>query len=43
MGATPRWKRIVFKPSGEALAGDSGSGSTPPTLEQTALEIISVR
>jgi len=43
MGATPRWKRIVFKPSGEALAGDSGSGLDAATLDQTAREIISVR
>jgi uridylate kinase len=43
MGSTPRWKRIVFKPSGEALAGDSGSGLDAATLDQTAHEIISVR
>ena len=43
MGVTPRWKRIVFKPSGEALAGPSGSGLDAGTLDQTAREIISVR
>ncbi len=40
---TPRWKRIVFKPSGEALAGDSGKGLDAATLDQTAKEIIQVR
>ena len=42
MGA-PRWKRIVFKPSGEALAGASGSGLDAATLALTAREIIEVR
>ena len=41
--ASPRWKRIVFKPSGEALAGSSGSGIDGATIAQTALEIIDVR
>jgi uridylate kinase len=40
---TPRWKRIVFKPSGEALAGPSGSGLDGDTLEKTAREIIDLR
>lgn len=40
---SPRWKRIVFKPSGEALAGASGSGLDAPTLDLTAKEIIAVR
>ncbi|MDW3216644.1 MAG: UMP kinase [Ilumatobacteraceae bacterium] len=40
---TPRWKRIVFKPSGEALAGESGRGLDGPTLDQTATEIIDIR
>ncbi len=40
---TPRWKRIVFKPSGEALAGESGKGLDGPTLDQTAKEVIQVR
>ena len=39
----PRWKRIVFKPSGEALAGNSGSGLDGATLDLTAREIIAVR
>lgn len=41
--ASPRWKRIVFKPSGEALAGASGSGLDAATLAATATEIIGVR
>ncbi|MEI6401872.1 MAG: UMP kinase [Actinomycetota bacterium] len=41
--ASPRWKRIVFKPSGEALAGNSGSGLDAATLASTATEIIGVR
>ena len=41
--ASPRWKRIVFKPSGEALAGASGSGLDAATLASTAEEIIGVR
>ena len=40
---TTRWKRIVFKPSGEALAGSSGRGLDGPTLDQTAAEIIDLR
>jgi uridylate kinase len=39
----PRWKRIVFKPSGEALAGPSGSGLDAATLDATALEIRGIR
>jgi uridylate kinase len=41
--ASPRWKRIVFKPSGEALAGPTGSGLDAPTLDATAREIAAVR
>jgi uridylate kinase len=41
--ASPRWTRIVFKPSGEALAGPGGQGLDAATLDQTAKEIISVR
>lgn len=41
--ARPRWKRIVFKPSGEALAGASGSGLDGDTLIKTANEIIELR
>jgi uridylate kinase len=40
---SPRWKRIVFKPSGEALAGPTGQGLDSDTLDATALEIIAVR
>ena len=40
---SPRWKRIVFKPSGEALAGPSGQGLDGETLAATAREIIAVR
>ena len=40
---SPRWKRIVFKPSGEALAGASGSGLDAATVDLTAREIIAVR
>ncbi len=40
---SPRWKRIVFKPSGEALAGETGYGLDAATLEATAREIKSVR
>ncbi len=41
--ASPRWKRIVFKPSGEALAGASGNGLDGATLDVTAREIMEVR
>ena len=41
--SSPRWKRIVFKPSGEALAGPSGYGLDGATLAHTALEILDVR
>jgi len=41
--SSPRWKRIVFKPSGEALAGPSGAGLDGATLAHTALEILDVR
>ena len=40
---SPRWKRIVFKPSGEALAGPGGAGLDGATLASTALEILDVR
>ncbi len=40
---TPRWRRIVFKPSGEALAGPSGRGLDGATLKHTANEIIDLR
>ena len=40
---SPRWKRIVFKPSGEALAGPSGRGLDAATLDHTAMEIMDIR
>ena len=42
-GATPRWRRIVFKPSGEALAGPSGRGIDGHTLDATARDIMALR
>ena len=44
-GGTRRrnWKRIVFKPSGEALAGASGTGLDGATLDATARDIIDLR
>jgi uridylate kinase len=38
-----RWKRIVFKPSGEALAGESGRGLDGETLDKTARDIMFLR
>jgi len=40
---TPRWRRIVYKPSGEALAGPSGTGIDSATLDLTARSIIDIR
>ncbi len=37
------FKRIVFKPSGEAFAGASGTGLDGATLDATATEIIDLR
>jgi uridylate kinase len=42
-GKPPRWRRIVFKPSGEALAGPSGMGLDGATLEKSAADIIELR
>ena len=42
-GAAPRWRRIVFKPSGEALAGASGRGIDGHTLDATARDIMALR
>ena len=42
-GPRPSWKRIVFKPSGEALAGESGKGLDGATLEATARDIVDLR
>ncbi len=41
--ASPRWRRIVFKPSGEALAGESGRGIDGHTLDATARDIMALR
>ena len=41
--SAPRWRRIVFKPSGEALAGPTGSGIDGATLDDTAHDIIDLR
>lgn len=43
MSERPSFSRIVFKPSGEALAGASGKGLDGATLESTAREIIDLR
>src|SRR6187200_3114862 len=40
---TPRWRRIVFKPSGEALAGPGGRGIDAATLDATARDIMALR
>jgi uridylate kinase len=40
---SPRWRRIVFKPSGEALAGEGGHGIDGPTLDATARDIMALR
>ncbi len=39
----PRWRRIVFKPSGEALAGPGGVGLDAVTLRRTAEQLIGIR
>jgi uridylate kinase len=41
--AIPRWRRIVFKPSGEALAGPSGTGIDGATVDATAQDIMDLR
>ncbi|MEM8745949.1 MAG: UMP kinase [Actinomycetota bacterium] len=43
MSDRPSFSRIVFKPSGEALAGESGKGLDGDTLDRTANEIIDLR
>lgn len=43
MSERPSFSRIVFKPSGEALAGASGKGLDGATLDHTAREIIDLR
>src|SRR5215831_16219073 len=41
--ATPRFKRILLKLSGEALMGAAGFGIDPGTLERIASEVAEVR
>ncbi|WP_225744141.1 UMP kinase [Marinilactibacillus sp. Marseille-P9653] len=38
----PKYKRIILKLSGEALAGDSGFGIQPPTIDEICQEIKEV-
>lgn len=38
----PKYKRIVLKLSGEALAGDTGFGIEPPTIQEICQEIKDV-
>lgn len=39
----PRYRRILLKLSGEALAGDNGYGIDPSTLDRIAREVIAVQ
>lgn len=39
----PRYQRVLVKLSGEALAGDGGSGVDPASLARVADEVLSVR
>ncbi|MDQ2730819.1 MAG: UMP kinase [Armatimonadota bacterium] len=41
-GATPRWKRILLKLSGEAFAGDRGYGLDPLVVQRIAREVKEV-
>ena len=41
--ASPQWRRVLLKVSGEALMGDQGYGVHPPTVERIAREILDVR
>ena len=41
--SSPRWKRVVLKLSGEALANPSGTGLDIDVLSQLASEIVDVR
>jgi uridylate kinase len=38
----PRYRRVVVKLSGEALAGDAGTGADPASLARVANEVLSV-
>ena len=36
----PRYRRVVVKLSGEALAGDAGTGADPASLARVADEVL---
>lgn len=38
----PRYRRVVVKLSGEALAGSAGGGVDPTSLAQVATEVLSL-
>lgn len=40
--SNPKYKRVILKLSGEALAGDTGFGIKPPTIKEIAEEIKEV-
>jgi uridylate kinase len=42
-GSMVRYDRVVVKLSGEALAGEAGSGADPASLSRVADEVLSVR
>jgi uridylate kinase len=42
-GATPRYRRVVLKISGEALAGQSGFGIDPGTVDSIARQVAEVQ
>ena len=39
----PRYRRVVVKLSGEALAGSASTGVDPASLARVAQEVLSVR
>jgi uridylate kinase len=42
VAGVPRYRRVVVKLSGEALAGSAGSGVDPASLAHVATEVLSV-
>ena len=42
-GAAPKYKRILLKLSGEALAGEQGFGIDPAVLDRIAAEVRGVQ
>lgn len=40
---TPRWSRVMLKLSGEAFAGESGSGLDGDVIKHLAAEIIEAK